>query len=189
MVTHNTIVSSVILLAQTEKHNKYIFGAYKDNGEATDFLQLPEDHKLFIDTIRGKQVVMGKETLMATPDNFPDGGRFCVTHHPETVGRKAIAVDSIPKAIEMAKMAANKQEQDRIYVIGGASIIGQCFENNLLDEMRLTLTYGHKENVLNPVFLNFDIEKWRIIEDSGILIAENSFPDHLRYRFLTLVRK
>lgn len=181
--------SSMILLAKTEIADKYLFGAYKNNGEATGFIKLPEDHKRFISKLTGIQTIMGANTLKATPADFPDGGRICITHHPDQIEKGAIPAPNIRSGIETAKKRAEIHHQKVVYVIGGASIIRQCIDLNLLDEIELTLTYGHQKDVPNPVYLDFHLDDWKITEDSGLLISKNSKPKNLKYRFLTLNRK
>lgn len=183
------ITSSIILLATTDQPNEYLFGAYKENGEATSFLKLPEDHRFFVDRLRGKQTVMGRSTLEATPVDFPDGGRICITHHPDDLRSDAIPAKDIQEAIRLAKKRAEKSGDDRIYVIGGASIIKQAIEKGLLDEINLTLTYGHQENIPHPVYLSFNREEWTVKKDSGKKISESSVPKNLAYRFLVLQPK
>lgn len=182
----NIITSAVVLLAETETMGKYLFGAYNDKGEAISFLSLPEDHGVFIKLLIGQQTIMGANTLKATPDIFPDGGRICVTHHPENVKLPAIAAKNIEEAIELAKERAEKRGENKVYVIGGANLMKQCLEENLLEEIELTLTFGHKKDVQNPVYLDFNLENWKIIKDSGLLTSEVSEPKKLNYRFLTL---
>lgn len=179
--------SSIILLAKTKQANKYIFGAYTDDGKATSFLKLPEDRKMFEETLVNRQTVMGRNTFNATPTDFPDAGRICITHHPEKVGDKGIPAATIKEGIAIAKKRAQKAGQNIIYVIGGANIIKQCLEENLLDEIKLTLTYDHRPNVENPVYLDFNLDNWNIAEDSGIMISKNSEPKDLKYRYLRIV--
>lgn len=179
-------VSSIILLARTETPHHYIFGAYKNNGEATSFVDLPEDHRMFVETLTDEQTVMGFKTLQATPQDFPDAGKICVTHHPKRVPAYAIAAKSIKEGIQIAKERATKVGKEKIYIIGGASIIKQCLQEGLLDEIKLTLVYDHLKKVDQFVYLNFTINKWNIDSDSGILIAKHSKPDKLHYRYYTL---
>lgn len=180
------LTSSIILLATTSENNRYIFGAYDNLGNATAFAKLPEDHKMFVETLRGQQTVMGVKTLLATPLDFPDGGRICITNHPEKVRNDAIPATSIEEGIAIAKERARKKNQKKIFVIGGASIIAQSLEKGILDEIILTVIYDHFHPVENPVFLNFEMDKWKIIEDSGVLISENSEPESLGYRYYRL---
>src|SRR5690625_5249667 len=109
--------SSIILLAKTEKAQQYIFGAYKDNGEATGFVKLPEDHKMFLETLRNQQTIMGVKTLEATPKDFPDAGRICVSHHPDKVRPDAIGVNSISKGMDIASKRAVKAGKSKVFVI------------------------------------------------------------------------
>lgn len=182
----NIKVSAVILLAKTQNKNKYVFGAYK-NKEATGFVSLPEDHDRFVKILTGVQTIMGFNTLKATPKDFPDAGRICITHHPEKVESPALAVNSIEEGITMAKKRAQAADQNRVYVIGGASIIQQCLEKKLLDEIELTLVYDYyQEEDTDLVFLEFDLSKWTIKTDSGILISADSKPKNLAYTYYTL---
>ncbi len=182
----NIVTSSIILLAKTDVPNRYIFGAYKNSGEATSFLQLPEDHKLFVETLTDQQTVMGRKTLQATPDDFPDAGRICITHYPNEINKGAIPAGSLSKGIEIAKRRAVKTGKNSVFVIGGASIIRQCLKEGLLDEICLTLTYDHQKPVSHPVYLDFTLKEWTIKEDSGILISKDSQPKNLKYRYLRL---
>lgn len=182
-------VSAVILLAKTKEENQYVFGAYQ-NKKATSFVDLPEDHDRFVQILTGEQTLMGFHTLEATPQDFPDAGRICVTHHPEKVGKNAIAVDSIKEGIEIAKKRAKKADKNQVYIVGGASIIKQCLEKNLLDEIELTLVYDYYQSAnTHFVFLHFDLTKWTILKDSGIQIANDSKPHKLKFRYCTLVPK
>lgn len=183
------LTSSVILVAKTKTPGHYIFGAYKENDKATGFMRLPEDYKMFTEALTGEQTVMGFKTLQATPDDFPDDGRICVTHHPEKVNKGAIPASDIPEGIKIAKERAAERGKDRIYVIGGASIIRQCLEKNLLDEIKLTMVYDHYEEADHFVYLDLKIDEWNIEKDSGILISKHSKPENLKYRFYTLKRK
>lgn len=185
----NIIISSIILLAKTAIPNRYIFGAYKDNGDATSFLNLPEDHDMFVNTLIAQQTIMGRETLEATPLDFPDNGRICVTHHPETLRKDAIAARSITEAITIAKQRAMERGQEKVFVIGGASIMKQCIDQNILDEVLLTLTESHNENVPHPVYLDFNLSDWLLVKDSGVMIGQNSQPENLKFHYYTLWKK
>lgn len=178
--------SSVILLAETGIPGKYVFGAYEDNGTAAGFLSLPEDHRRFVSILTGMQTVMGFKTLEATPADFPDAGRICITHHPGKVKAPAIAAGSVKEGIGMAKQRAAKAGQDVIYVIGGAEILTQCLQQELLDEIRLTLTEGYLKSAPNLVCLDFNSDAWEVLEDSGLLVSEGSDPPRLKYRYLRL---
>lgn len=180
-------IKAIILLAESGLLNQYIFGAYKDNGEATSFVKLPEDHQRFVEILTGQQTIMGRKTFDATPDDFPDAGRIVITHQPEEINSPGIGVKNLETALDLATKRAKKNGQKEIWIVGGASIIQQCIEENLLDEIKLTLTYAHIENVSNPVYLSFDLDNWEIKSDSGILIAENSEPKNLKYRYLDLI--
>ncbi len=185
----SVITSSIILLAKTGQSNKYMFGAYTNDGKATSFLKLPEDRKMFEETLVNRQTVMGRNTFNATPADFPDAGRICITHHPEKIEDKGIPASTIEEGIAIAKERATKAGQNIIYVIGGANIIKQCLEKNLLDEIKLTLTYGHRADVENPVYLDFNMDDWEVKEDSGIMVSKNSEPEDLEYRYLRIEPK
>lgn len=181
--------SSVILLAQTPISNRYLFGAYKNNGEATRFLSLPEDHERFVRILTGEQTLMGRKTWEATPADFPDAGRVCITHHPENIKKGTLVVENITQGITLAKERALKTEKSSIFIVGGASIIQQCLAQDLLDEIHLTLAYDHQKQVSNPVYLDFKQENWNLKEDSGLLLSKRSSPKNIRYRYLLLQKE
>lgn len=181
--------SSVILLAQTPVNNRYLFGAYKDNKAATSFLSLPEDHERFVKLLTGEQTLMGRKTWEATPVDFPDAGRICITRHPAKVNQGTFAVESITQGIVLAKERALKAGKSSIFIVGGASIIQQCLAQDLLDEIYLTLAYDHQKRVPHPVYLDFEFDNWKPKEDSGIRLSQHSIPKNLRYRYLRLQKK
>lgn len=183
------ITSAIILLAKTETPHKYLFGAYTDDGEATSFLDLPEDRERFVKTLTDKQTVMGRKTLEATPLDFPDGGRICISRHPDKIRTDAFAAKSISQGIAIAKERATQDGQNSIYIIGGADIIKQCLNQHLLDEIKLTIAYGHQDDISNPIYIYFDLEDWEVQESSGVLTSAESKPEKLEYEFLTLKAK
>lgn len=182
-------VSSIILLAETRNKRQFLFGAYDDNGNATGFLDLPEDHEKFVETLKGQQTIMGRKTLEATPEDFPDGGRICITHHTDDLTKGAVGAKTIEEAIDIAKERAVKAGQDRVYIIGGASIIEQAIAKEVLQEIQLTLAYDHQKEVSNPVYLNFKMPKWDAVEYSNLKVSENSNPKNIRYKYFTLTPK
>lgn len=182
----NILTSSIILLSKSPDSQRFVFGAYDKEGNATRFVKLPEDHKMFVDTLVGEQTVMGIKTLNATPIDFPDDGRICITHHPEKVDKNAIPAQSIEEGIQIAKQRARDRNKSKIFVIGGASIIKQCIDKQLLDEVLLTVTDDYFSEADRLVYLDFSIADWLIEEDSGILVSSKSKPSNLHYRFYTL---
>lgn len=126
---------------------------------------------------------------MPHPKPFPMLAESALPTIPKKVQKEGIPAQSIEEGIQIAKQRAKERNKNKIYVIGSANIIAQCLDKNLLDEIILTVVSNYYEEADRLVYLDFDIEKWEIIQDSGELISSGSKPKNLKYRFYTLHKK
>ena len=95
---------------------------------------IPEDLAHFKNLTLGQVVIMGRNTFFSLPEKFrPLPGRRNVVLTREKIEN----VECFADISEMLR--ALKNEQQKIFVIGGASLYNQFFEKNLIDSVELTL--------------------------------------------------
>ena len=101
---------------------------------------LPEDMKHFRDITKWWIVIMGKTTYFSLPDAFrPLPGRRNIV-----LSRSLLEwVETFSDIRAMLEVLQNEWVE-RIFVIGGASVYDQFFEQDLVDEVELTLVEGQQ---------------------------------------------
>ena len=102
------------------KNNKLLFNISKDL-------------KRFKSITTGHVVIMGRKTFESISKALPNRTNIVVTKNKSFKAPNCIVVNSIDKALEIAK----KKEQREIFIIGGASLYNQTI--NKADKLYLTL--------------------------------------------------
>lgn len=184
----NVITSAIFLLTESKKNGKYVFGNFADLEESR-FVTIPKAYENFIETIKNKQLLMDINTLRNLPKNLNTGNLFYISKQVDQSFEKAIRVETLSKGIKFAKDKALENNQSHIYIIGQAKLIKQCLKENLLDEIQLTYVYNFGDKISEPVYLDFDLNQWKIVDDSGIFTSENPNSEKISYRYLKLNSK
>lgn len=184
----NVITSAIFLLTESKKNGKYVFGNFADLEESR-FVTIPKAYENFIQIIKNKQLLMDINTLKNLPKNLPAGNLFYISKQVDQSFENAIAVETLSKGIKFAKDKALENNQSHIYIIGQSKLIKQCLKENLLDEIQLTFVYNFGDKISEPVYLDFDLNQWKIVDDSGIFTSENSNSEKTSYRYLKLNSK
>lgn len=184
----NVITSAFFLLTESKKNGKYVFGNFADLEESR-FVTIPKAYENFIQIIKNKQLLMDINTLRNLPKNVPAGNLFYISKQVDQSFEKAIRVETLSKGIKFAKDKALENNQSHIYIIGQAKLIKQCLKENLLDEIQLTFVYNFGDKISEPVYLDFDLNQWKIVDDSGIFTSENPNSEKISYRYLKLNSK
>ena len=126
--------------------------------DLADLQDKPYMKELIADT---GAVVMGRNTFyMGDPDTYADGYEFQVpifivthqppAHHPRENGRISFTfvTDGIERAVRMARAAAKDRN---VMVVGGANLVRQLFDANLVDELHVDVM---------PVLLGGGLRFW-----------------------------
>ncbi|MBK5279043.1 MAG: dihydrofolate reductase [Bacteroidia bacterium] len=82
---------------------------------------LPDDMKYFMQTTKGRHVIMGRKNYDSIPEKFrplPNRTNIIVTHQKDFKAANCIVVHSIEEGIELAK----KNNEQETFIIGGAEI-------------------------------------------------------------------
>ncbi|MFY0626883.1 MAG: dihydrofolate reductase [Reichenbachiella sp.] len=104
---------------------------------------LPDDMKYFMETTKGRVVIMGRKNFESIPDKFrplPNRTNVIITRQPDYKADSCIVLKSMEAAIQLAK----NQEEELLFIIGG----GQIYElgMDLADEIYLTEIDAHIGN-------------------------------------------
>ena len=184
----NVITSAIFLLTESKKNGKYVFGNFADLEESR-FVTIPKAYENFIQIIKNKQLLMDINTLRNLPKNLPAGNLFYISKQVDQSFENAIVIETLSKGIKFAKDKALENNQSHIYIIGQSKLIKQCLKENLLDEIQLTFVYNFGDKISEPVYLDVDLNQWKIVDDSGIFTSENSNSEKISYRYLKLNSK
>lgn len=184
----NIITSAAFLLTESKKPKKYIFGNFAD-ADANYIHDLPNAYEFFIKIVNGQQILTDIDSLKIFPKELPVKNIFFIANPIEKSIKNAIAVETLTKGIQFAKKKALEENQSHIYIVGGVDLIKNCLKNNLLDEIQLTFVYNSEMEMTKSNFLNFDLNQWKIAEDSGIFHSDQSQQNKITYRHLKLNSK
>ena len=122
-------------------------------GKDNDLIwHLPADLKRFKKITSGHHILMGRNTYESIGKPLPNRTTVIITRNPEYKAKGCIVVDSIEKAIEVAK------DDAQVFIIGGAQIYSQTIASNLVDQ--LDITKVHHEFEADVYFPEIDSEIW-----------------------------
>ena len=129
-------------------------GANNELGKNNDLIwYLPADLKRFKKVTSGHHILMGRNTFESIGKPLPNRTTVIITRNLEYKAEGCIIVDSIEKAIEVAK------EDAQIFIIGGAQIYKQTIESNLVDQ--LDITKVHHSFEADVYFPKIDAAIWK----------------------------
>lgn len=123
-------------------------------GKDNDLIwHLPADLKRFKKVTSGHHILMGRNTFESIGKPLPNRTTVIITRNKNYKAEGCIVVDSIEKAIEVAK------SDEHIYIIGGAQIYKQAMATNLVDQLDITeVNHSFDADVYFP---EIDTEIWQ----------------------------
>jgi dihydrofolate reductase len=119
---------------------------------------LPDDMKYFMQTTKAHHVIMGRKNYESIPEKFrplPNRTNIVVTRQQHYNAPDCLLVNSLEEALQIA--AANNQQE--VFIIGGAEIYHQGFA--LATQLYLTEIEGVIEG--DTYFPDFDKSHWKEI--------------------------
>lgn len=93
---------------------------------------LPADLKRFKKVTSGHHILMGRNTFESIGKPLPNRTTVIITRNKNYKAAGCIVVDSIEKAIEVAK------DDPEIFIIGGAQIYKQTMTSDLVHQLDIT---------------------------------------------------
>ncbi|HEY0030624.1 MAG TPA: dihydrofolate reductase [Bacteroidia bacterium] len=132
---------------------------------------LPADMKFFKEKTTGHCIITGRKNYESIPEKFrplPNRTNIVITRQKDYVAEGAIVVDSIAKAIDLAKKTGDQE----IFIIGGAEIFKQSL--HLTD--RIYLTEIHHDFEGDVFFPELDRTLWKeTFRTKGIIDEKNKY--------------
>jgi dihydrofolate reductase len=159
-----------------------IIAAVADNyaiGKSNKLLwHLPADLKYFKELTTGHCIVMGKRTFESLPNGpLPNRKNIVLTSLiSDGVTEGYFEANSIEDACHLS------ENEDRIFIIGGATIYRQCI--NKADSMYIT--WVHAEFAADAYFPKFNLDEWEEISREDHKADEKNAYD---YSFVYYERK
>lgn len=149
-------------------------GENRELGKNNQLLwHIPGELKRFKEITTGHPIIMGRKTYESIGRVLPDRTNIIISKNPEVRIEGAIIVDSLEKAIAVAK---NKPGGDsEIFVIGGA----QIFTQSLAFTDRLYLTLVHKAFEADVYFPEYP-------QFTKVIEREDMQGPEFNYTFLTV---
>lgn len=137
----------------------------------------------------GNVVIMGRKTFESLPNNEPlkDRVNIIITSNEEygvnAEFKNVYIVHSVKDAVELCDAFFGDKE---VFVIGGESIYRQFMEENLVDEMRLTIVNDDADG--DAVFPEYNEDEWYVYYKSMAQVSSWEGVDKSFY-FEVLLKK
>lgn len=123
---------------------------------------IPEDLKYFKETTMGKAMVMGRKTYESIGRPLPGRLNIVITRNPDYQAEGVEVVQSLDKAIEIAREYA-----EEVMIIGGAEI----FKRSMPLADRLYITEVHEEYDGDTFFPSYQ-EDWEVIKKTDQMTSK-----------------
>lgn len=143
-------------------------------GKSGDLIyKIPDDLKRFKEITSGHPIIMGRKTYEAIGHPLPNRTNIVVTRNPSYKVEGCIVVNSLEKALEVAK----GKESEEIFIIGGGEIFKEAL--SITDKLYLTIVEGNPESdTFFPDYSDF----------KRITFEEEHEWEGLKYKYVDLER-
>ena len=140
-------------------------------GKDNDLIwHLPADLKRFKKVTSGHHILMGRNTYESIGKPLPNRTTVIITRNLNYKATGCIVVDSIEKAIKVAKA------DEHIFIIGGAQIYKQTIASNLVDQ--LDITQVHHSFDADVYFPEINPKMWTEISREDFKADEKNKYDY-----------
>jgi dihydrofolate reductase len=148
-------------------------------GKDNDLIwHLPADLKRFKKVTSGHHILMGRNTFESIGKPLPNRTTVIITRNKNYKQEGCIVVDSIEKAIDVAK------NDEEIFIIGGAQIYKQTITSNLVDQ--LDITQVHHSFDADVYFPEIDSDIWKEVAREDFNADEKNKYD---FSFITYKKR
>lgn len=109
-------------------------------GKDNDLIwHLPADLKRFKKVTTGYPIIMGRNTFESIGKPLPNRTTVIVTRNKQYTHEGCLVAHSLANAIDLVK------KFEKIFIIGGAQIYKEAIDNQLVDQLDITLVHGSFE--------------------------------------------
>lgn len=141
--------------------------------------RLPGDLQYFKRVTMGSPIIMGRKTFESIGRVLPGRLNVVVTRNPEWKHEGLVAANSLDEAKNIALEHAHKNNNDHVFVVGGA----QLYEQALQLSTKLYFTEVHAEIEGDVFFPLLDMSEWQEISRES---PQQTDGDSHSYSFVTL---
>lgn len=136
---------------------------------------LPADLKRFKKITTGHHILMGRNTFESIGKPLPNRTTIIITRNENYTKEGCLVANSLEEALKMA------QEDEHIFIIGGAQIYKYAIENDLVDA--LDITQVHNEFEADVFFPEIDKSIWEVVEKEDFVADEKNKFDYSFVRY------
>ncbi|PQJ71840.1 dihydrofolate reductase [Polaribacter butkevichii] len=153
----------------------------KDNalGKDNDLIwHLPADLKRFKKVTSGHHILMGRNTFESIGKPLPNRTTIIITRNKNYFKEGCLIAHSLEEAIALV------ENDDAIYIIGGAQIYKEAIKKDLVDQLDITKVHHHFE--ADVFFPEIDLNIWKETNREDFKADEKNKFD---YSFLSFQKK
>jgi dihydrofolate reductase len=148
-------------------------------GKDNDLIwHLPADLKRFKAITSGHHILMGRNTYESIGKPLPNRTTIIITRNKNYFKDGCLVANSIEEAIELV------ENDDSIFIIGGAQIYNETIKKGLAD--KLDITQVHQEFEADVFFPEIDLNIWEETNREDFKADEKNKFD---FSFLTFKKK
>lgn len=137
---------------------------------------LPDDFKRFKKLTTGHHIIMGRKTFESFPKPLPNRTHVVITKNESYLAKDAIIVNSLEKALEIAK------SDNQPFIIGGGEIYKLGME--IAEKIELTRVHGTFE--ADTFFPEIEPENWQLESEK---FHEKDEKHDYAFTYQTFVKK
>lgn len=140
-------------------------------GKNNDLIwHLPADLRRFKELTTGHYILMGRKTYESIGRTLPNRTTIIISTNKNYYVEGCFTANTLEKAINMAN------DKDHIFIVGGAQIYKYALENNLVDELDITLV--HHEFQADVYFPKIDLSIWEEVKREDFKADERNKFDY-----------
>lgn len=146
-------------------------GLNNELGKNNDLIwHLPADLKRFKKVTTGHHILMGRNTFESIGKPLPNRTTVIITRNDNYFKDGCLVANSIEKALEIA------QNDNEIYIIGGAQIYQQAITSNLVDKLDITIVNASFD--ADVFFPKIDTDTWKEVSRENFKADEKNKFDY-----------
>jgi dihydrofolate reductase len=161
----------ITIIAATAKNNAL--------GKDNDLIwHLPADLKRFKQVTTGHHILMGRNTFESIGKPLPNRTTIIITRNDNYFKDGCLIANSIEKAIDLV------EDDNEVFIIGGAQIYKQALEKGIVDAIDLTLV--HQEFEADVFFPEIDLKIWQEISREDFKADEKNKFDYSFIKYIKI---
>ncbi len=148
-------------------------------GKNNDLIwHLPADLKRFKKVTTGHYILMGRKTFESIGKPLPNRTSVIISRNDNYFVDGCLVADSLEKALELA------EDEEELFIIGGAQIYEHALAQNLVDKLDITMVHHSFE--ADVFFPEIDTRIWKEVAREDFKADEKNKYD---YSFVSFIKR